>query len=123
MEYSTKQRLFNLGYFIFGIIIFVSELNFFKENQDMIHLASAALWLVQVCLSIPNKLGYDGSQLAKSAGIKIYASLSVINFYGIVIVQYLEVPNVAIYFHALLAVLPIVSIYLILANKIAITKE
>ena len=119
-----KNRIFfNLGYFIFGLVVFLSELSFFAQNQQSIHLATAILWMIQSSLTLPNKISYDGSKLAKSAAIKIYVSLILINLFGIYIVRVSDVPNVAQYFHILLAVLPLLSIYLILNNKIKITNH
>ena len=122
---SKRNRVFfNLGYFLFGVIVVASEFNFFAQNQAPIHLATAFLWLIQISLAIPNKLSYDGSRLAKSAAVKIYVCLSLINLFGIYIVRVNdEVPDIAQYFHIILAVLPLVPIYLVLSDKIAITKE
>lgn len=122
---SKRNRVFfNLGYFLFGVIVVASEFNFFAQNQAPIHLATAFLWLIQISLAIPNKLPYDGSKLAKSAAVKIYVCLSLINLFGIYIVRVNdEVPDIAQYFHIILAVLPLVPIYLVLSDKIAITKE
>ena len=122
---SKRNRVFfNLGYFLFGVIVVASEFNFFAQNQAPIHLATAFLWLIQISLAIPNKLPYDGSRLTKSAAVKIYVCLSLINLFGIYIVRVNdEVPDIAQYFHIILAVLPLVPIYLVLSDKIAITKE
>lgn len=79
--------------------------------------------MIQSSLTLPNKISYDGSKLAKSAAIKIYVSLILINLFGIYIVRVSDVPDVAQYFHILLAVLPLLSIYLILNNKIKITNH
>lgn len=121
---KRNRVFFNLGYFLFGVIVVASEFNFFAQNQAPIHLATAFLWLIQISLAIPNKLPYDGSRLAKSAAVKIYVCLSLINLFGIYIVRVNdEVPDIAQYFHIILAVLPLVPIYLVLSDKIAITKE
>ena len=120
--FKKNRVFFNLGYFIFGIIVIVSELSFFSENQETIHLATALIWMIQSSLALPNKLPYDGSKLAKSAAIKIYISLTLINLFGIYIVRVSEVPDVAQYFHLILAILPLVAIYLVLNNKVEITK-
>ena len=121
---KRNRVFFNLGYFLFGVIVVASEFNFFAQNQAPIHLATAFLWLIQISLAIPNKLPYDGSRLAKSAAVKIYVCLSLINLFGIYIVRVNdEVPDIAQYFHIILAVLPLVPIYLVLNDKIEITKE
>lgn len=120
--FKKNRVLFNLGYFIYGLIVVFSELGFYVENKAAIHIATAALWLIQSSLAIPNKLPYDGSKLAKSAAIKIYVSLTIINLFGVFIVKISDVPDFASYFHAVLAVLPLVAIYLVLNNKVEITS-
>jgi hypothetical protein len=79
--------------------------------------------MIQSSLALPNKLPYDGSKLAKSAAIKIYICLTLINLFGVYIVKVSEVPDVAQYFHWILAILPLIAIYLILNDKIEITKS
>ena len=78
--------------------------------------------MIQSSLALPNKLPYNGSKLAKSAAIKIYICLTLINLFGIYIVRVSEVPDVAQYFHLILAILPLVAIYLVLNNKVEVTK-
>ena len=115
-----KNRVyFNIGYFVYGLIVVFSELGFFAENQDMIHLAVASLWVIQSVLTIPNKLPYDGGKLAKSAAVKIYSSLTIINLFGAYIVCESEIPDFVSYFHMVLAVLPLVAIYMVVTNKVA----
>ena len=120
--FKKNRVLFNLGYFIYGLIVVFSEIGFYVENKAAIHIATAALWLIQSSLAIPNKLPYDGSKLAKSAAIKIYVSLTIINLFGVFIVMISDVPDFASYFHIILAVLPLVAIYLVLNNKVEITS-
>ena len=120
--YKKNRVLFNLGYFIYGLIVVFSEIGFYVENEAAIHIATAALWLIQSSLAIPNKLPYDGSKLAKSAAIKIYVSLTIINLFGVFIVKISDVPDFVSYFHIILAILPLVAIYLVLNNKVEITS-
>ncbi len=120
--FKKNRVLFNLGYFIYGLIVVFSEIGFYVENKAAIHIATAALWLIQSSLAIPNKLPYDGSKLAKSAAIKIYVSLTIINLFGVFIVKISDVPDFVSYFHIILAVLPLVAIYLVLNNKVEITS-
>lgn len=122
--FVKKNRVFfNLGYFIYGIIVIASEFNFYSENQETVHIATAALWMIQSSLALPNKLPYDGSKLAKSAAIKIYICLTIVNLFGMYIVRVSDVPDFAQYFHLILAILPLVAIYLILNDKIEIRKD
>ena len=120
--FKKNRVLFNLGYFIYGLIVVFSEIGFYVENKAAIHIATAALWLIQSSLAIPNKLPYDGSKLAKSAAIKIYVSLTIINLFGVFIVKISDVPDFVSYFHIILAILPLVAIYLVLNNKVEITS-
>jgi len=118
-----KNRVyFNIGYFVYGLIVVFSELGFYAENSETIHLSIASLWVIQSVLTIPNKLPYDGGKLAKSAAVKIYSSLAVINIFGAYIVCASEIPDFVSYFHIVLAVLPIVAIYMVLTDKVAISK-
>ena len=121
--FRKNRVFFNLGYFVYGLIVVFSEINFYFQSQEIIHIATASLWLIQSSLALPNKLPYDGSKIAKSAGIKIYICLSIINLYGILIVRVSDIPDFVSYFHAILAILPVIAIYLILNNKIEITKS
>lgn len=120
---KRNRVFFNLGYFLFGLVVVASEFSFFAKDPAPIHLAAAFMWLIQISLAIPNKLTYDGSKVAKSAAVKIYVCLSLINLFGIYIVRVSDVPDVAQYFHIILAVLPLVPIYLVLNDKIKITQE
>jgi hypothetical protein len=118
-----KNRVyFNIGYFVYGLLVVFSELGFYAENSETIHLAVASLWGIQSVLTIPNKLPYDGGKLAKSAAVKIYSSLAVINLFGAYIVCTSDIPDFVSYFHIVLAVLPMVAIYMVLNNKVAISK-
>lgn len=121
--FRKNRVFFNLGYFVYGLIVVFSEINFYLQSQEIIHIATASLWLIQSSLALPNKLLYDGSKIAKSAGIKIYICLSIINLYGIFIVRVSNIPDFVSYFHVILAILPLIAIYLILNNKIKITKS
>ena len=120
---KRNRVFFNLGYFLFGLVVVASEFSFFAKDPAPIHLAAAFMWLIQISLAIHNKLPYDGSKVAKSAAVKIYVCLSLINLFGIYIVRVSDVPDVAQYFHIILAVLPLVPIYLVLNDKIEITQE
>jgi hypothetical protein len=79
--------------------------------------------LLQVILSFPNKLNYDGSKIAKSASTKINLSLVSTNLFGAYLAAQIDyIPNEAIYGHLLFAILPIIAIYLVLTNKIELDK-
>ena len=121
--FKKNRVFFNIGYFVFGIMVVFDQINLFIGSSKSIHLALASLWLIQASLAIPNKLPYDGSKLAKSAGIKIYSALSIINLFGAYYATIGdEVPEGAMYGHLLFGILPLVAIYLILSDKIEISK-
>jgi hypothetical protein len=105
-------------------MVVFDQITLFSNNSDSIHLALASLWLIQASLAIPNKLAYDGNKLAKSAGIKIYSALSIINLFGAYYATIGdEVPEGAMYGHLILGILPLIAISLILSDKIEISKE
>ena len=119
-----KNRVFfNTGYFVFGLMVVLDQFMLFNESGGVLHLALASLWLIQCTITLPNKLAYDGSKIAKSASIKINLVLSIINFFGAYYAQTApEVPEGAAYGHLLLATLPLIVIYFVVSNKIEINK-
>ena len=123
-----KNRLFfNAGYFVFGIVIVIDQFSLFADNKDIIHLSLASLWMVQVVMTIPNRLPpltKDGSIVAKTAVPKIMISLSIINFFGAYYATLVDyIPNGAAYGHILLGLLPLFPTYYILADKIDIVDK
>lgn len=119
-----KNRVFfNMGYFLYGISVFVAELNEYLDVQSFSHLLFAILFLLQAILSIPNKIPYNGSPLAKSAAVKIYSCLSIINLVGILVPYTSPAPEITYYLHAAMAIFPMVAVLMILTNKIPLTKE
>jgi hypothetical protein len=120
-----KNRVFfNTGYFIFGLFIVFDQLNFFLENSNSNHIAIGCIFMLQAILTFPNKLNYDGGKIAKSASSKINLSLTIINLFAAYLATQVDyVPIEAMYGHLLLAVLPIVAIYLVLSNKIEVIKK
>tara|TARA_B100000497_G_scaffold103164_1_gene118043 strand:- start:151 stop:576 length:426 start_codon:yes stop_codon:yes gene_type:complete len=116
---KKSRVLFNAGYFVFGIMVVFDQFMLFNEEGAVLHLALASLWLVQCIITLPNKLAYDGSKIAKSAGVKINLVLSIINLFGAFYAQKAaEVPEGATYGHLLLATLPLIVIYFIVGDKI-----
>tara|TARA_B100000965_G_scaffold348169_1_gene320648 strand:- start:84 stop:518 length:435 start_codon:yes stop_codon:yes gene_type:complete len=121
--FKKNRIFFNSGYFLFGILIVFDQLNFFFENSDPNHIAIGSVFMLQVILSFPNKLNYDGGKIAKSASTKINLSLILINLFAAYLATQVDyIPNEAIYGHLLFAILPLIAIYLILTNKIEIVK-
>ena len=125
---AVKSRMyFNIGYFVFGILIVFDQIKLLASSNDLIHLALAALWSIQVVLTIPNSLPAltrDGSIVAKSAIPKIMLSLSIINFFGAYYVTLVDyIPYEAMYGHILLGIFPLAPAYFILFDKIEIVDK
>ena len=122
--FKKNRVFFNFGYFAFGIMIVIDQLKLYSELGQDINLALASLWLIQTIIALPNKLPYDGSKLAKSAAVKIYLCLSLVNAFGAFYATKVDyIPTGAMYGHMLLAILPLVAMYLVLNNKIEITTK
>ena len=124
--YGVLRRnriFFNLGYFLYGLSVFVAEINQYLDVQSFSHLLFAILFLIQAILSVPNKLPYDGGKLAKSAAIKIFSCLALINLIGVLVPYTSPAPTVTYYLHSVMAIYPVVAMFLVLTNKIPVTKE
>ena len=120
---KRNRLFFNLGYFLYGLSVFVAELNQYFDINSFSHLLFAILFLLQAILAFPNILAYDGSRLAKSAGIKIYSCLSIINAVGILVPYTSPAPHVTYYLHIAMALFSLIAIGLIVGDKIPIQKE
>jgi len=118
-----NRVFFNLGYFLYGLAVFAAELNEYFDVQSFSHLLFAILFLLQAILSIPNKLPYNGSKLAKSAAVKIYSCLSIINLVGILVPYTSPAPEITYYLHAAMMLFPMVAVVLILTNKIPLNPS
>lgn len=124
--YGVLRRnriFFNLGYFLYGLSVFVAEINQYLDIQSFSHLLFAILFLIQAILSVPNKLPYDGGKLAKSAAIKIFSCLALINLIGVLVPYTSPAPTVTYYLHSVMAIYPVVAMILVLTNKIPVTEE
>lgn len=120
---KKSRFFFNLGYFLYGLAVFAAELNQYFDINSFSHLLFAVLFLLQAILAIPNTLVYDGAALAKSAGVKIYSSLSIINTVGILVPYTSPAPNVTYYLHMAMTLFSVIAIVFILGNKVPIQKE
>lgn len=124
--YGVLRRnriFFNLGYFLYGLSVFVAEINQYFDIQSFSHLLFAILFLIQAILSVPNKLPYDGGKLAKSAAIKIFSCLALINLIGVLVPYTSPAPTVTYYLHSVMAIYPVFAMFLVLTNKIPVTEE
>lgn len=121
---KKKRFFFLLGYTLYSLLVIPAELNSFFSSGQFFHLVVAALWFAQLIIAFPNKLNYDGSKVFKSFAIKTFLALTVINMFGVFVV--LNNPllnNVCVYYHVLLALFPVVGIFLMLMNKIPIKEN
>ena len=120
---KRNRILFNLGYFLYGLSVFVVELQMYFDILSFSHLIFAILFLLQTILSIPNKLPYDGGRLAKSAAVKIYSCLSIINLVGILVPYTSPAPEITFYLHFAMAIFPMIAVIMILMDKVPTTSE
>lgn len=120
---KRNRILFNLGYFLYGLSVFVVELQMYFDILSFSHLIFAILFLLQTILSIPNKLPYDGGRLAKSAAVKIYSCLSIINLVGILVPYTSPAPEITFYLHLAMAIFPMIAVIMILMDKVPTTSE
>ena len=127
-----RQRFFFLlGYFLYALIVVPNEASQYVATGDMERLAVALIWTLQGVLAFPNKLNYDGSKVFKSFGVKIFCGLAAINVFGVYLVQVMPTPPdfseslrpVLSTFHGVLALLPMVGMYLMLSNKIPVADQ
>ena len=120
---KRNRILFNMGYFLYGLSVFVEELQMYFDILSFSHLIFAILFLLQTILSIPNKLPYDGGRLAKSAAVKIYSCLSIINLVGILVPYTSPAPEITFYLHLAMAIFPMIAVIMILMDKVPTTSE
>ena len=103
----------------------------YTANGEIAHLSYAFLWFVQAVLAFPNKLNYDGTNVFKSFGVKVFLSLSAVNLFGILLVQAMPVSleltettkNIAALYHGILALLPLAGLFLMTTNRIPVSSN
>ena len=115
-----KDRFYFLfGYTVFAFLIMVSEFIFFISDNNLTHLLVSSLFCVQLVISYPNNLKFDGTTLFRSHSCKNCLILSLINIVGIFIVlDNLEISIMGVVYHSIFAVLPFVFYFLTLSNRI-----
>lgn len=114
---------FNIGYCLMGLLIASSSLMEYLSTSDSVVFMTAIVFITQAILMFPNKINYDGSKIAKSAGIKIYLSISLINFAGVILSELSPAPSITIWLHLILAIMPLGVIYLMMTGKIKIKEN
>ncbi len=112
---------FLLGYTVFAFLIIVSEFIFFKSDNNLTHLLVSSLFCVQLVISFPNNLKYDGTSLFRFRSYKNCLILSLINSVGIFIVlDNTEISIMGVAYHSIFAVLPFRFYFLTLSNRISL---
>ena len=118
---KRHREIFLLGYFLYGILVFGAEISSFISTQEPINLFVAFIWLIQAVLAFPNKYPYD-SPSVKDARIKICIALSLINITGVLIPEISPEPQITLYIHLIMAILPLMVVGLLSSGKIEIEK-
>lgn len=99
----------------------VSEFNFFLLDNNFTHILIASLFIVQLLISYPNSLKFDGTVVFRYRSFKNCLSLALINIVGILVV--LDNPGISVMgvvYHSIFAFIPFVFYFLTLSNKIAL---
>ena len=102
-------------------MVVTAELYSYASSRDFSHFMIASLFFAQLIIAFPNKLNDDGSKVFT---IKLFLFLVVINIIGVLVVLNDPIVNdICAYYHALLAFLPIVVIFLMLINRIPVQEN
>ena len=118
---KKNRELFLTGYFVYGLLVFGAETNEFISNENTISLFVGFLWLIQAVLALPVRAKYD-SETVKKDRIKICVCFSLINLTGVLVPDISPAPEVTLYIHLVMSVLPLVVIYLLSSGKIVMEK-
>ena len=110
-----------LGFTVFAFFIIVSEYLFYIVDNDFAHILVSILFLVQLIVSYPNSLRFDGTYVFKSNILKMLILLAFINFIGIfVVLNNPLINNIGVAYHSFFIVASFIFYYLIFANKLSI---
>ena len=121
---KKKRFFFLLGYTLYSLMVVTAELYSYASSGDFSHFMIASLFFAQLIIAFPNKLNDDGSKVFKLFTIKLFLCLVVINIIGVFVVLNDPIVNdICAYYHALLAFLPIVVIFLMLINRIPVQEN
>ena len=118
--FITKSRVFFLiGYTIFAFFIIVSEYLFYCLENDFMHVIISILFLIQLIVSYPTILRFDGSRVFKSFILKSCVLFFFTNTVGIFVVYNNPlINNFGILFHSFFIVAAIIYYFIILSNSI-----
>ena len=118
---KKNREIFLTGYFIYGLLVFGVEINQFINENNETSLFVAFLRLIQSVLDVPVKAKYDILTVMKDR-IKICLSFSVINLTGVILPDISPMPDVTCYIHSVMAILPLVVIFLLSSGRIKMEK-
>ena len=118
---KKNRELFLTGYFVYGLLVFGAETNEFILKDNTTSLFVGFLWLIQAVLALPVRAKYD-SETVKKDRIKTCICFSLINLTGVLVPDISPAPEVTIYIHLVMSVLPLVVIYLLSSGKIVMEK-
>lgn len=108
-----------MGYVVFAFFIMNSEYLFYNSNNDFTHILIMILFLVQLIISYPNNLRFDGTAVFKSFSSKSCMLLSFINIIGIFVVyNNLLINNMGMLYHCFFVLTSIFYYFLVGLNKI-----
>ena len=119
---KRHREIFLTGYFLYGLLVFGVEISAFVQNNEPLNLFVAFLWLIQAVIAFPQKTSYD-SLSVREARIKICIVLSLINITGFMVPEISPAPQVTFYIHLIMAILPLLVIYLLASGKIELEKN
>ena len=118
---KKNRELFLTGYFVYGLLVFGAETNEFISNENTTSLFVGFLWLIQAVLALPVRAKYD-SETVKKDRIKTCVCFSLINLTGVLVPDISPAPEVTLYIHLVMSVLPLIVIYLLSSGKIVMEK-
>ncbi|MGB1931449.1 MAG: hypothetical protein ACPHL8_00140, partial [Flavobacteriales bacterium] len=75
---TKRYMFFMLGFTVFAFFIIVSEYLFYIVDNDFAHILVSILFLVQLIVSYPNSLRFDGTYVFKSNILKMLILLAFI---------------------------------------------
>ena len=119
---KRHREIFLTGYFLYGLLVFGVEISAFVQNNEPLNLFVAFLWLIQAVIAFPQKTSYD-SLSVREARIKICIVLSLINITGFMVPEISPAPQVTFYIHLIMAILPLLVVYLLASGKIELEKN
>ena len=119
---KRHREIFLAGYFLYGLLVFGVEISAFVQNNEPLNLFVAFLWLIQAVIAFPQKTSYD-SLSVREARIKICIVLSLINITGFMVPEISPAPQVTFYIHLIMAILPLLVVYLLASGKIELEKN